>query len=343
MIPRVSFIIPTLNSGDTLNDCLEAIGSQDYPQERMEVVVADAGSTDTTLEIVKCFKAQHHGIATRVVDNPLKTGEAGKAAGMRQAECDVLAFVDSDNILEDAQWLSRMVAPFEDTDVIAAEPIRYTYRRQDSWITRYCALMGMNDPLCYFLGNFDRTNILSGLWTCMPHHVVKETEGYLKVTLDPARLPTIGANGFLIRRPLMGPWQKESYLFDIDILATLLAGNGRAAVAKVKVGIVHLFCGSIRDFWRKQRRRVADYRYFSGIRERRYDWKGQSRAGLVYFCLSCGLLIPLLIQALRGWVRSRDRAMIGHPLLCLTTCLAYAAGMAGRARPHSRRQWQEST
>ena len=136
MMPRISFIIPTLNSQTTLGVCLGAIGSQDYPKERMEVVVADAGSTDATLKIIESFKAKHSGITTRVVDNPLKTGEAGKAAGVRQAVGDVLAFVDSDNILEDTRWLRKMVVPFEDSEVIAAEPIRSTYRRQDPWITR---------------------------------------------------------------------------------------------------------------------------------------------------------------------------------------------------------------
>ncbi len=340
MPPRVSFVIPTLNSAATLAVCLEAIGSQDYPREKTEVVVADAGSSDETLKIVEHFRSAHGDIKTRVVANPLKTGEAGKAAALRQAMGDVVAFVDSDNILEDTGWLRRMVTPFDDAEVIAAEPIRYTYRRKDPWITRYCALMGMNDPLCYFLGNFDRTNILSSRWTCMPYKVLRETDDYLKVALDPARLPTIGANGFLIRREAMAPWQDEEYLFDIDILAALLAGNARAAVAKVKVGIVHLYCATVGDFWRKQRRRVADYRYFSGTRRRRYGWEDQNRGGMVYFCLSCGIVLPLLLQALRGWWRSRDRCMAGHPVLCLATCLAYATGMLGPARPAARHAWQ---
>ena len=77
-------------------------------------------------------------------------------------------------------------------------------------------------------------------------------------------------------------------------------------------------------------------------RQRRYDWKKQSRAGLIYFCLSCGIVLPLLLQALRGWWRGRDRCMAGHPVLCLATCLAYATGMLGPVRPLSRSRWQES-
>ncbi|MBI4743983.1 MAG: glycosyltransferase [Actinobacteria bacterium] len=83
-----------------------------------------------------------------IVPNNLKTGEAGKAVGVKAAKNEIIALIDSDNILPCDDWLKRMVEPFEDKEIIASEPIKYTYRKEDSFITRYCALMGMNDPLC---------------------------------------------------------------------------------------------------------------------------------------------------------------------------------------------------
>ncbi|MFV9630873.1 MAG: hypothetical protein ACNYWM_07390 [Methanosarcinales archaeon] len=58
----------------------------------------------------------------------------------------------------------------------------YTYRQEDGIITRYCALMGMNDLLCFFMGNYDRMNLITGKWTEMP--VDEEDMGdYLKLDL----------------------------------------------------------------------------------------------------------------------------------------------------------------
>ncbi len=38
----------------------------------------------------------------------LKTGEAGKAAGVKHARNEIIALIDPDNILPSRDWLSRM-------------------------------------------------------------------------------------------------------------------------------------------------------------------------------------------------------------------------------------------
>ena len=46
--PLVSVVIPTYNSASTLSKTIEALCTQDYPQELLEIVVVDDGSTDKT-------------------------------------------------------------------------------------------------------------------------------------------------------------------------------------------------------------------------------------------------------------------------------------------------------
>ena len=109
--PKVSVVIPTLNSERYLDECLGALLTQDYPRERLEIVIVDAGSTDRTLEI-----ATHHGV-DRMLENPLRTGEAGKAVGIRVATGELICLIDSDNVVVGDDWMSRMVAPFDDPQV----------------------------------------------------------------------------------------------------------------------------------------------------------------------------------------------------------------------------------
>lgn len=52
-LPRVSIIIPTYNEEDNINECLNYLKIQTYPQEKMEIIVVDNGSTDSTSAIVK--------------------------------------------------------------------------------------------------------------------------------------------------------------------------------------------------------------------------------------------------------------------------------------------------
>lgn len=90
--PSISIVIPTYNPAATLPACLKSIRERDYPSEKLEIIIADAGSSDNTVEIAKRF-------TKKIYFNPLKTGEAGKAVGVKHASCDVIARVDSDNIL----------------------------------------------------------------------------------------------------------------------------------------------------------------------------------------------------------------------------------------------------
>ncbi len=339
--PTVSVITPTLNAAAVLEACLRSVRQQDYPREALEVIVADGGSTDGTRAIAARY-------ADRVVDNPLRTGEAGKAAGLRVATGELVALIDSDNLLPDAGWLRRMVAPFQDPEIVAAEPWAFTWRREDSLLTRYFALLGMGDPLCLFLGNYDRQCAITGRWTGIPLPA-EDRGGYLKVRLGPGRLPTIGANGFVMRRAVLergltGP--RGEYLMDIDVLPKLVR-EGPVHVAKVKTGIVHLYAGDWRTFARKQRRRIKDYLYFRRQGQRDYDWGGQGRGGLARFVASCVTVLPLVAQAALGYRRSPDVAWLCHPVACWVTLAIYSAGLARHLfRPpaiEGRSDWRQAS
>lgn len=311
----ISIVIPTLNSASTISSCLEAIRSQETQGYRVEIIIADAGSTDATLDI-----ARKSGV-DRIVPNPLRTGEAGKTAGIKVCSGDLIALIDSDNILDDPHWISRMVAPFSDPEIVAAEPLCYTRRPGDPTLTRYFAMLGMSDPLCLFTGNYDRMSMVTGRWTDLP--VPTEDKGdYLKLALTSEALPTIGANGFVFRRSLLDHVNWDPYFFDIDVVQQAVAAGYRH-VAKVKCGIVHLYCRTWRDFARKQDRRVRDYLFFSEKRTRTYPWQTRSRAAVTKFIMANVLQIPLWIQAARGYRRQPDPAWLCHVPACGITCAVY--------------------
>ena len=325
-LPSISVVTPTLNAVSVLGKCLEAIAAQDYPKELIEVVIADGGSTDGTLGIVSEFKIQNSKFKVRVVENPLKTGEAGKAVGVKKATGDLIALTDSDNILPTKDWFRWMVEPFADPEVVGSEPWEYTWRRGDGFIDRYCALMGMNDPLCYFIGNYDRMNLLSGKWTGIDLEQ-DDRGGWVKVTLAGRGLPTIGANGTILRRDFLEKMEIGDYLFDIDILAEAVEKGGELKFAKVKVGIIHLYCGNdIGKFIRKQKRRIRDFLYHQKMGTRKYPWQKQNKMGLVKFVVSCVTVFPLLYQTLKGYLRKPDVAWFFHPLACWITLWVYGWG-----------------
>ncbi len=324
----VSIVTPTFNSMRTLGEYMDAILAQDWPAEALELVVADGGSTDGTTEALADY-ARRCAFPIRVLPNPLRTAEAGKAVGVRAAAGDVVLLLDSDNILPASDWLRRMTAPFREREIVASEPISYTWRAGDSVINRYCALLGMNDPLCLFTGNYDRLCGVTGRWTRLPREETDRGD-YLSIRFA-GMIPTMGANGFLMRRAALLENFSGDYLFDIDVLWELMGKDPKLRVAKVKTGVVHLYCPDLATFRRKQRRRVKDYLYFRDAKGRSYPWSGLGKGGIVLFCLSCVTILPLLIQALLGLARTRRdaAAWVFHLPACYVTLWVYGWGVLG--------------
>jgi len=257
----------------------------------------------------------------KILHNPLRTGEAGKAVGVKEARNDIVALIDSDNVLDGKDWFRKMVEPFKDPSIVGAEPLYYTYRKDDPLIIRYCALIGMNDVLCLYLGNYDRYSYITGRWTELP---VKTTDNgsYLLVELDERNIPTMGANGFLVRRRALQDIDYEPYLFDIDAVYQLIKKSYNK-FAKVKIGIVHLFANDAGIFVRKTYRRIRDYLYYEKRKMRRYPWRRLSHLRTLKFVLYTLLIIPIAKESVKGYKRIPDKAWLFHPLACWLTLFIY--------------------
>lgn len=345
----ISVLIPTLNAARTLDECLSHLRAQNFPTSDYEIILADGGSTDQTRAIATKYQ-------TKVLENPLKTGEAGKMVALKHAKGEYVVFLDSDNILIDPDWLQKMQQPFAEPGIVATEPIRYDCRPHDNALTRYFAYLGMGDPLNYFLGNYDRLCAINNLWTKIPLSQ-NSHPGYFKVQLDPTKpMPTIGANGFVVRRQLLIPLQSKDYLFDVDVLHSL-SQNQPFHIAKVHTSVVHLFAPNISTFIRKQQRRVRDYVYYNSQKERQHSDEDQRNfflkllypggtnfSGLLIFVLSCVTVLPLLVQMVSGFRRKPDWVWLLHPLLCEVTLYVYGTERIRsifKKQLYDRSQWKQ--
>ena len=69
-LPFISIIIPCRNEEDYITRCLDSILAQDYPVDRMEILVADGMSTDDTKNILLDYINKHPSV--RFFENPKK-------------------------------------------------------------------------------------------------------------------------------------------------------------------------------------------------------------------------------------------------------------------------------
>ena len=314
-VPSISVVIPTFNSERTLSMCLDSITEQDYPKSKIEIIIVDGGSTDRTLKIVKKYDILN------VYYNPLRTGESGKSLGVKHSNNDLVALIDSDNILPQKDWMKIMVKPFEKPTVVGVEPIRYTYRLNDPLISRYCALIGMNDVLCLYFGNYDRYSYLTNTWTGLDIPTINKPE-YLLVELNDRNIPTMGANGFIIRKICFDQIKFSPYLFDVDVIYQLIKHNYNH-FAKIKIGIIHLYAFTLNSYMKKTFRRIKEHSYYSSLNLRLYPWSHFRRKHLAKFILDTLLIFPLVKDSLAAYSKIPDKALFFHPIACWLTLLIY--------------------
>jgi len=335
----VSFVIPTLNASQVLEPCLESIKKQSVPSSNYEIIISDGGSTDNTLKIAK----KYHAI---IISNPLKTAEAGKAIGIKKASGKYICLIDSDNILPDNNWLNQMLLPLEkDEKIIGSEPIEFTYRSDGGFIERYSSLIGANDPYAFVTGVYDRNNYINHKWTGLKINQI-DKDKYILVKLKPHQpIPTIGANGTIIRTEFLKNNLKSDYLFDIDIISQVINENKKPLYfAKVKQAIIHTFCeSSVKKFIRKQNRRITDYYYYQKLRQ--YNWDQTNKFGTIKFVLYTVLILPSLFDSLRGFLNKPDVAWFFHPLACFITLYLYTINTIkyklGILKQLNREQWKQ--
>ncbi len=127
----LSIIIPTLNEEKYLPILLREIKKQKF-KGKYEIIVADAGSKDKTVEIAKKFgcKVVKGGSVAR-----------GRNEGAKVAKGEILLFMDADNIFLPEDFLETLLGEFKKRNLdVASFPIYV----KGNWI----------DKIVYTLYNF---------------------------------------------------------------------------------------------------------------------------------------------------------------------------------------------
>ena len=105
--PFVSIVLPIRNEAGFIARNLGAVLAQDYPCDRLEILVTDGMSTDATREIVLSIQAEHLNV--RLIDNPGKIVATGLNAAISQACGDIIIRVDGHTIIA-PDYVSECVA-----------------------------------------------------------------------------------------------------------------------------------------------------------------------------------------------------------------------------------------
>ena len=109
--PFISVIVPVRNEAGFIAETLSQLLSQDYPVDRVEILVADGRSTDETRTIVSAIAADFPQL--RLLDNPRRLSSAGRNVAIAESCGDLILLIDGHCQIDDSQYLAGLADAFE--------------------------------------------------------------------------------------------------------------------------------------------------------------------------------------------------------------------------------------
>lgn len=112
--PLVTVIMPIRNEEAFITRSLGAVLGQDYPADRMQVLVADGMSDDGTRSVIASLAEAHPQHAIEIVDNPGRIVPTGFNAALDRARGDIVVRVDGHTII-DPDYVSECVSALSES------------------------------------------------------------------------------------------------------------------------------------------------------------------------------------------------------------------------------------
>lgn len=90
--PFVTVVVPVRNEAEHIEQCVRSVLESDYPTDRLEVLVVDGMSDDSTLEIVRRMAAEDDRL--RLLENPARVVPHAMNLGIRESCGEIVCRVD---------------------------------------------------------------------------------------------------------------------------------------------------------------------------------------------------------------------------------------------------------
>lgn len=136
LLPLLSVVVPCRNGAAFIATCLSSLLANDWPSERLEVLVVDGRSTDGTREIVRQHVERYPFV--RLLDNPDRDRSHALNIGIRESSGELVASIDVHTQCE-PDYLRKCYETLRETAADNVGGIVRTLPRGDSPIARAVA------------------------------------------------------------------------------------------------------------------------------------------------------------------------------------------------------------
>lgn len=121
-LPRVSVVVAARNEEENIERCIKSILALDYPKDKLEIIIADDGSTDRTSEIVLKFQETNPNLKLLQIESQINNLK-GKANALAQAidktSGEFIFMTDADCAVPET-WIKGMLRYFDEKTGVAS-------------------------------------------------------------------------------------------------------------------------------------------------------------------------------------------------------------------------------
>lgn len=294
-IPSVSVVVAVRNGAGFIDRRLENLLAQEYPRERLEVIVVCNGCEDETLEIA--LDVQRRSDRIRVLSSPSDEGKAGALnLGVANATGEIIVCADvRQTFAPDA--IRKLVAPFSDASVGGVTGRLVVSRAVDA------AVEGMR--------------MYWGLETVLRH-----AEGRTG--------SVIGATGaiYAIRRAAFEPIPPNTILDDVFVPIRIALNGSRIVMAPTAVAFDIPANGQHSEFLRKRRTMVGNLQLLRLVPKVVVPWRSPIAARFISHKL-LRVLSPLCFVGM--FISAGLLPGLGYQMMFVGLVAAYLLGGVGMA------------
>lgn len=134
-------IIPVYNDPDGIRNTLDCLVEQSLKNESYNILVVDNNSTDETAAVIRAFEDDYNNVHY-LLEDEFQSSYAARNRGICQSQTPLLAFIDSDMIVE-PEWLENGIrAMGDETSYLAYNVELYSTSTSETLVEKYDRVTG---------------------------------------------------------------------------------------------------------------------------------------------------------------------------------------------------------
>ncbi len=298
----ITFLCLSFNDEKIIQKTIDSIRSQSYNQKNVKILFLDGGSKDETLNIIKKNNCNLY-FRPDLKDSPFLRIELGS----KNIETDYTVFWSCDCNFTNPNTLEKSVMLLQkNDDAVAAWSSRYSFTKDNNYLTKYLAIIGAVDPVAHALKKSERIPYDEDKWHSYGK-VIQDNNDYIKLKIKPhsSDFPAAGANFFIVKTKALKQAKTMLKGLHVEFCIRLSELNYNFLVIK-GIDIIHNIDCSVMDYFKRKIKWAEIYSKNNNIIRSYYVFSKKDLFKIIKFILNNILIIPQLIIFLNNFIKTKN-------------------------------------